>query len=280
LPKTVHCYFPFTYLIRDLNTGKYIVILNSEGFEKRDKFFVNSPLELISALKRDISTICEKLSLDEITLNTETPEDFQDFNHNIGFYPALNNYCTLNQIIANFWSGIENRDDDYLKRSVDAQNNPYDFTRLNKIVQQVIQIDSFTKLGYQKKLLSTVSLEPLLSPLILVIPFINPNIDKILPSFQEPLAKKLLKNFKKVLSVEQTNNYIHHIHNDDGELTEKFVEASLAMVGDRLDFIDKVSYLHASFSFSPILRLPIRGQSLYKDLLFFKPSVSLSRDKV
>ncbi len=163
-----------------------------------------------------------------------------------------------NQIIGNFNGNIQNDDEERQKIKEDIKNetskahkNKHSFDRQNLFLEQIRKIDFFREIAIKTTLTNLVTqIEPKLAPLIIVLPFNNPDI------------KKLYNNDKRIdlIQTEQTQNYIVD-HNGKEDL--KLAVAGSQIVMDRIRYLDDVSYLHSTFDFSPVIRLPIQGKSIY-----------------
>jgi len=98
-----------------------------------------------------------------------------------------------------------------------------------------------------------------LSPIVLVLPFHNPDLKKIHG------GKALIDT----IQVEQTENYINVIETKE-DIDLEMYTAGIKVLRMRLNYLDDVAFLHSSFLYSPIIRFPIYGKSIYRELSFFR----------
>ncbi|GAL01433.1 phage protein [Nonlabens ulvanivorans] len=71
------------------------------------------------------------------------------------------------------------------------------------------------------------------------------------------------------VQIEQTENYINEVEAKEDIAVEMYT-AGMQALQMRLKYLDDVAFLHSSFLFSPIIRFPIRGKSIYRELSFFR----------
>ncbi|MFC3365342.1 CHAT domain-containing protein [Pedobacter fastidiosus] len=147
-----------------------------------------------------------------------------------------------------------------------AFKEPNSFTRMDMISREIKKIDYFSFLLSKEKLITPVhEINPIFSPLIIVAPFHNPDIRHIKSANQNG-EDEIFKTFLRSLDIEQTQNYIGNslTHGEDA------VKLTGQLAKSKNEYLDNVSLLHASFDFSPILRLPSQGKSIYRNLSFFR----------
>lgn len=237
---------------------------------------IKSPIELINKIRANKDAIISILPV--LKNHSFAPKcEYSDFNPFISFSPTRINYSTLNQIVNNYWDNDENdiKEDTSFSDSELAQANKDSFYRQNLLLEQIKKIDWFSSLCYQENLTTPLNIiEPLLSPLILAYPFHNPQTKNIflkkggyLSVSKEEEVNKLLKLIQK----EQTNNYLFDMGKTDLGSAEMFLSTQ-KIVSQRIAFIDSLLYLHSSFKNSPILRLPLLGKSINREISFFQPS--------
>jgi hypothetical protein len=80
-----------------------------------------------------------------------------------------------------------------------------------------------------------------------------------------------------IISSEQTNNYTHSEFGD-----EKTAFQIGMITAQRLHYLDDVGFLHSSLSKSPVIRLPLKGKSIYAELSAFGTTFfsNLNRENV
>lgn len=118
------------------------------------------------------------------------------------------------------------------------------------------------------------------SPLIIALPFTSTDIRKAfeINSRKDAKFKNMSKSVRFVLSLNNTHNYSFNVNFDNKEtngITKmEFVYLVNELFAPRSYFLDIIGGLHASFKFSPYLRLPFQGKSLNKTLSFVGPSIN------
>jgi hypothetical protein len=222
-------------------------------FEKK-RFFKN-PIDLIKNLKRDFELI--KSTLSEITEGSKDLEFNLDESYNNNelhdFNPITSNYFTSLQINNEYWKL------NYPKSIPNPKNN----VRNDILLKSVIQIDK-----RHLKLNEKRSLSHKLPIIIISFPFYNPSLNSF---FTKNAKTKTEKIYSKVFSIEQSTDYLNYFEaiND-----EEVVLAEVALkefLKPKLKLLDGIAFLQSSFTFSPTLRFPIIGKSIYKELSFFNP---------
>lgn len=106
---------------------------------------------------------------------------------------------------------------------------------------------------------------PYYPSLILISPFHFPKTKKY---FKRPTAKE--KALLKVYLSEQRQDYQFEV--DDkvkNVLSDKEIAICFSKISNRLCFLDYAGHIHAMFSYSPILRLPLIGKSINLELSHF-----------
>jgi hypothetical protein len=193
------------------------------------------------------------------------------------FVPAQVNYHIANSITGNFdYGSFANHSENLTEAQIVAQTDvskqahaePHRFTRQQEILEQLDKVDYFAVLCRDEEIIRPVhQIEPFFPPLILVAPFQNPDLKDFLSpgKFEQPV-----KDLIASLQFEQSENYIHigRISSAQGFL------ANSQLVGIKTQFLDDIAFLHSSFTFSPVVRLPVQGKTLYRNLSFFHSDVS------
>ncbi len=273
---------------------KYYYFYNSSKNQKKQfnnlsSSTIHNFFELLEKIKADKNKIV--VDFPYLATFSFTPNSkFTDNNPYYSFVPSETNFATLNQFLNNLWDkdhenqfNINPKDD-----TNNALNNKGKFTRQEVLLKQIKLIDNFSKISYTNKISIPVSpIESIYNPLLLILPFHNPNIKKNIPnrnSIKLGNGKVNLKKFISLLQPEQGSNYIMNLILPDSdfdkiESIEPLMKFQKNLI-NRLRFLDDLSYLHASFFNSPVLRLPILGKSINKELSFFKPSSFQSHSKL
>lgn len=190
------------------------------------------------------------------------------------FTPTLNNLFTTECIWGN-WQGtladdnmpIEERTKIIKKETQTAKANPDKFHRQQIFVRQIEEVDFALKISYHSDSIQHPGLGvQLFSSLILVSPFNSPIIKEIyeIKSKDRQQQKTMKKVIQRLLEVEQGENYLHSITVDNLEEEVKaLVPRAESYFKRRMCFLDNAGYLHSSIKFSPYVRLPLVGKSIY-----------------
>jgi len=237
---------------------------------------LNSPTSFIEILIKNQERILEFLQIKGINISPSVAIEYKDFNEFYAFIPTRLNYFLLNRVIGNFNSKSNHIDEEEIvaKQAVESRKanlNKHSFERQNQFIKQIKKVDFFCNISYQEKILKQVSgIEPILAPLIVVLPFHNPDLKDIYGD----------KEITSLLQVEQTENYINLV---ESRANPKMVLAGMDIQRQRIKYLDDVSFLHSSFNFSPVVRLPMKGKSIYRELSFFRPqffpNISISKNR-
>jgi len=149
-----------------------------------------------------------------------------------------------------------------------AHNNKNSFSRQDEVIEFIKIVDN-----YSIGLLSTNTLpklnevDPKLEPLILIAPFNNSDVVKIFRNHSSENSNPLTNSISSIISSEQTSNYIFDVFARRGM---EDLQLAKAIQGRKLTYLDDIGYLHSSFTNSPVLRLPLKGRSINRELSFFK----------
>jgi hypothetical protein len=251
---------------------RYFYFYNAPNLKMGAYDVVQNPTQFIEKIVLNQKKILKFLGNDTVEINPSVAIEFKDFNKYFYFSPTQTNHYLLKKIIGNFCN-IESEEDPSIDKvkevSTKALTKTHSFDRQNLFVEQINKIDYFFKILYNEDIIKPVNgHEPLLPPLILVAPFHNPDLRKIYSD------EKLIN----LLQVEQSENYTNETK-VDGDV--KQLMAGIEIMFERIKYLDDVSFLHSSFTFSPVIRLPIKGKSVYRELSFFRPEIfpDISRSK-
>lgn len=259
------------------NELNFFYFYNKEH-QSSNKNIVKTPKEFITKILFNQATILKKLNIPSLKLQPSVGIEYKDYNDFNYFVPTAGNYNIINNLIGNF-GGEQSKYNDaeivekHSEESHQANKNKYSFERQQNYVSQIDKIDFFNILCYKENLVKQASgVEPVLSPLILILPFHNPDLRKLYDN------KAIIDLFQ----VEQTQNYINLIHKKD-DISIQMQLAGMEFQRERIAYLDDVAFLHSSFSFSPIIRFPMKGKSIYRELSFFKtdffPNVGLAKNR-
>ncbi|MBN7818075.1 hypothetical protein [Algoriphagus pacificus] len=236
-----HKYFYFSFF-NGRGVGIVPSYLAGNGF--KDTF------DLVRLFKRDFDGFKSMLTNGkDLEMNLdETSNDnlFFDFN------PAINNQLTFQQVKSNFW-----------------KNSPPKLVALEThserdgvLLKSMVVLD---ELHFKDS--------NALPILITAFPFYNPLLKKYLKKITQLSDQKYIEQF---YSLEQDSNYNHILIDYDNSIgnNEQMIGAEILkrFLAPKMLAIDAICHLHSSFTFSPTIRFPLKGKSLYKELSFFNPS--------
>jgi len=247
-----------------------------EKFTLKSDFLVKTPGEFIKLLIEKQNNILEYLNLKDVEIHPSVSLEYKNFNKFLYFIPTRLNYFLINNIIGNFSISETSESDEEIiaKHSIEstkANKNKHSFERQNLFIEQIKKIDFYRNICYKEEILKPVNaIEPYLSPLIFVLPFHNPDLKDI---YKE-------KRIIQLLQIEQTENYIHEI---ETSAHHGLVAAGMEIQRDRIRYLDDISFLHSTFTFSPVIRFPTKGKSIYRELSFFStktfPNFSIAKNR-
>lgn len=203
-----------------------------------------------------------KIDINKIHINNEFNEEF-DY-----FIPNKNNFLTYKNHVGEFlFTPLENDEEKTKDKSLSAVKNRSSTIRLDSQLDLINKIDNLFK--QHKSIPDKLPYNFDCNPLILSSPFNNPDI---LEFFNNPTD-----DFKKKLStirLEQNKNFVTSVEVKDGE-DERQVGYHYSQgqffLKEKLSYLDSISFLTSSFKFSPYLRFPVLGKSIYKELSFLSP---------
>lgn len=248
------------------STTRFFNFYNRKEDTAEYTYEVTSPVQFMGLLVEKQKEILVEIGVtNPLDINPSVPVEFENRNRFIFFIPTRNNYFLLNKILGNFGDRSNHTDEEIINKGAEeakkATLKKHSFDRQNKFIDQIKKIDSFFHLSFSKGVLELVGgFEPYLPPLILVAPFHNPDLKQIYGN----------EDIIKLLQVEQNENYTSEavVNNEP-----KLMISGMKLMKDRLRYLDDVSFLHSSFTFSPTVRLPVKGSSIYRELSFFRPKV-------
>lgn len=239
--------------------GENVIISHIQFIEN----IINRQKEIISYLSNSNSPIAPSVSL-----------VYKGFNLFNPFIPTRTNYFAINRIIGNFDYNSQHSEETYdikghAEESSKANLKANSFDRQDMVVEQIGKIDHFFHSAYYGKVLVRASgIESVLPPLIIVLPFHNRDLKEIYKDL----------DLMSLLQTEQSQNYIHivdkNIKNIDAPFSQYTFVAKVQK--QRINYLDDVAFLHSSLTFSPVIRLPIKGKSLNYRLSNFRPTASMN----
>lgn len=216
--------------------------------------YFNTPSELIENYEANFENIRSILS--ELTEGSKKLRFKIDKKKNerklFNFNPTIANYFTSSQINNEFWK---------LKYPISI-DTPRTNIRNKILLDSVIEIDSRHSKFRKKKPSHRLPI------LILSFPFYNPTIYR---SSKSKARSKKEKIYAKLLSIEQSKDFLNYFEANNDEEKHLAEIALHTILNPKLRMLDGISFLQASFNFSPTMRFPIIGKSIYKELSFFNP---------
>lgn len=271
-------------IIEAFRENGFFLFVYGRGINEGDYF--GSPIQFINKvilLKKQIEEHFAKYGLNvKFNFTDEIPDELKKENTYDYFLPSMSNFFMLNQYIGNLYY-----DEDY-KNSIDEiLNGPSSkddvkkehFGRKNRIeiiMKQILTIDKFRmvvsdELPYIKKF---GDINPQHTPMIIVSPYQYPQVEQLLPGIDKhPEFKYYKEAFKNEQDIEYNNQI--NVGNEDAVDAYRIASAAADFNRKRMNFLDSAAYLHASYTFSPILRLPLQGRGLNKYLSFFNPAMPI-----
>ena len=214
----------------------------------RSKHFIESPFDLIDKLKINLAAIKKPLTIiikkyDEINKFFNFKSKINNEKEAIQFVPCHTNKYTTNQILSSFWESQSHK-------KVFIENNE----------RQKFMIESCKELDQTKKTVEKEeSLPQRIDPLIIISPFLNPQLTEH--------YKRVDKGVSNVLKLEQSKEYLFYSKHDP-KVTANFLSL---LVVRRLRLLDVLGNLLSSITYSPVIRLPLISTSIYKELAYFNP---------
>lgn len=267
----------FTRLFSNSNDLRFFHFYNKE-YPSEDHRIVKNPKDFIAEIVSRQESLLTNLGAPTISINPSLALEYKDYNTFYYFIPTAGNYHTINSLIGNYGAyrdegSEEEMNKKFLEESTKAHREQNSFNRQLNYLTQIERIDFFNILCYNEDLVKpTTVVEPILSPLILVLPFHNPDVKDFYPD------KDLVDSFQ----AEQTPNYINEVNKKDSIPPEMYI-AGMNFLRIKAAYLDNIAFLHSSFSFSLIIRFPMKGKSIYRELSFFRtdffPNVSRAKNR-
>lgn len=255
----------------------YLHLFGKEGMGHAGKIFVNTPNEFIKNIIQFQALIIKGLQLSQDEVSPSISLEYKNFNTFSSFKATRSNYFLIKRIIGNFFHEEEIDTSsaviEHAKDSTNANVHGDSWQRQNLFIDQIKKIDFFTNLCFSHKIIERVSSnQTVFSPIVMIFPFHNPDLKKIYGE----------KSKVTLLQAEQTNNYINlpPIAKPDDMI------ASGILISQRLGYLDDVAFLHSTFCKSPVIRFPLKGKSIYRELSMFRvdnpgyTSKTISRKKI
>lgn len=206
------------------------------------------------------------------------PECIKDIDNGLTFNPTVINTLTSHSMLGDWnYKMTEYSDEDKAKDSIEACHHSDSFERQDKLVGQIVKMMAVENQALYPMHKTHLTLDQINVPLIITIPFTHKDMRDYLKGIHVPGYDKVEKSLRYVLSQPTNKNYTvdFRIEEDAADVTfESLSAAYYTVYFHRGRFLDIVGQLHASYKFSPYLRLPFQGVEINRELSFVAPSIS------
>ncbi len=206
------------------------------------------------------------------------PECIKDIDNGLTFNPTVINTLTSHSMLGDWnYKMTEYSDEDRARDSMEACHHSDSFGRQDKMVDQIVKMMAVENQALYPIHKTHLTLDQINAPLIITIPFTHKDMRDYLKGIHVPGYDKVEKSLRYVLSQPTNKNYTvdFRIEEDAADVTfESLSAAYYTVYFHRGRFLDIVGQLHASYKFSPYLRLPFQGVEINRELSFVAPSIS------
>lgn len=206
------------------------------------------------------------------------PKCIKDIDNGLTFNPTVINTLTSHSMLGDWnYKMTEYSDEDRARDSMEACHHSDSFDRQDKMVGQIVKMMAVENQALYPIHKTHLTLDQINAPLIITIPFTHKDMRDYLKGIHVPGYDKVEKSLRYVLSQPTNKNYTvdFHIEEDAADVTfESLSAAYYTVYFHRGRFLDIVGQLHASYKFSPYLRLPFQGVEINRELSFVAPSIS------
>lgn len=206
------------------------------------------------------------------------PECIKDIDNGLTFNPTVINTLTSHSMLGDWnYKMTEYSDEDRARDSMEACHHSDSFDRQDKMVGQIVKMMAVENQALYPIHKTHLTLDQINAPLIITIPFTHKDMRDYLKGIHVPGYDKVEKSLRYVLSQPTNKNYTvdFRIEEDVADVTfESLSAAYYTVYYHRGRFLDIVGQLHASYKFSPYLRLPFQGVEINRELSFVAPSFS------
>ena len=206
------------------------------------------------------------------------PECIKDIDNGLTFNPTVINTLTSHSMLGDWnYKMTEYSDEDRARDSMEACHHSDSFDRQDKMVGQIVKMMAVENQALYPIHKTHLTLDQINAPLIITIPFTHKDMRDYLKGIHVPGYDKVEKSLRYVLSQPTNKNYTvdFRIEEDAADVTfESLSAAYYTVYFHRGRFLDIVGQLHASYKFSPYLRLPFQGVEINRELSFVAPSIS------
>lgn len=184
---------------------RFFHFYNSEHKMINEKRIVISSSHFIKTLIENGIEILKFLNLGSLYINPSVAIEYKELFEFHYFTPTRTNFFVINNIIGNFGYDedtltSEQQKAKQIEESTKALKNQNSFERQSLFLNQIKIIDYFFNAAYREKVLLPAGYtSSILPPIMLVVPFHNPDLKDIYGD----------KDLTDLLQVEQTENYLN-----------------------------------------------------------------------
>lgn len=201
-----------------------------------------------------------------------------DIDNGLTFNPSVINTLTSHSLLGD-WNFHPTRysDEDKARDAREACNHSESFERQNLMIGQINKMMSIENQALYPIHKTHHTLDQINAPLILAIPFTHKDMRDYFKGIHISGYEKVEKSLRYVLSQPTNRNYTVDLKIKEGERDisfESLIAAYRYLYSPRARFLDIVGQLHASYKFSPYLRLPFQGAEINRELSFVAPQNS------
>lgn len=212
------------------------------------------------------------LTIDESRLPFCVPIFTNAINKEHSFFPTIINSNTLNGMVGNWNYHKEKTLNSASQESTNAIKEMHSFVRQDMLSNQIKVLYAIEQEAKKVFDGDIPFKDQFFAPIILALPYTNIDIRKTYTQYavENGGDKSIAKDIEFVLSQEYTHNYCFSSDFNKSKLKNPVVLGGVLkhLFQPRSLFLDIVGHLHASFKFSPYLRLPFQGVSINKELSF------------
>lgn len=224
----------------------------------------------------------KRIAIDQSRLPFCVPIFANIINKEYSFFPTIINAQTLNSIVGN-WNYYSEKSPDMTlsnasKESADAMKQIDSFSRQEQLANQIKVLYAIEREAKEVFDGDIPFKDQFFAPLILALPYTTIDIRKRYTqnTVENDTNKSIAKDIEFGLSQEYTRNYCFSPDFSKRNFRNPILLGSVLQhfFQPRSLFLDIVGQLHASFKFSPYLRLPFQGVSINRELSFVGASLN------
>lgn len=274
--ETINCLDEIAAALKNKHNERCLYLVNE--FQKAWFTWGNvfsSSREAIDYLK----TLAPKyVDLSKVKKPYYVPKCIKDIDNGLTFNPSVINTLTSHSMLGDWnYQETEYSDEDRARDSMEACHHSDSFERQDKMIRQIVKMMAIEDQALYSIYKTLPTLDQLNSPLIITLPFTHKDMRDYLKGIHVPGHAKEEKSLRYVLSQPTNKNYTvdFRIEENAADVTfESLSAAYYTIYFHRGRFLDIVGQLHASYKFSPYLRLPFQGVEINRELSFVAPSIS------